>query len=105
MEKVGGNEKCTECHTDLNKPKIREFTKDCLECHKNMLSKGALIEASTPVIKTEAVGYMSAMHGLCIKCHEEEQKTLPVPNENLSRCTNCHRPLPAMTDEVWKSRL
>jgi len=105
VEETGGNKHCTKCHKDLSQLKIRENTTPCLECHKNMVSPGSRIEATSPVMRTEAVGYMDAMHVLCIKCHEEEQKTLPEPNENLSRCTTCHQSQPDFPNEIWESRL
>jgi hypothetical protein len=48
-----------------------------------------------------ASGYMDAMHELCIDCHEEQQASLAEPNENFARCTNCHRNLPSVDNEVW----
>ena len=48
-----------------------------------------------------AVGYMKAMHGLCIGCHEEAQKTLKKPHADLTICTNCHRFLPGLDSKAW----
>jgi hypothetical protein len=31
------------------------------------------------------------MHGLCLGCHREEEKGIPVAERSLSRCTTCHR--------------
>ena len=39
-----------------------------------------------------AAGYMDAMHGLCIKCHEEKVEKEPaVFDPEFARCTSCHR--------------
>jgi len=105
MEKTGGNPHCSDCHTDMSRPKVRENTKDCLECHKGMIADGSRIEPSAPTMDSRTVGYMDAVHGLCITCHEEEQKAMPEPNENLSRCQHCHRALPDLDDEVWEPYL
>jgi hypothetical protein len=101
MRELEGNDGCAECHKDPNIPKIRENTKDCLECHKGMRPLGSRVNVTDPLKRYYAAGYMDAMHELCITCHEEMQFTLSEPNENFARCTNCHRGLPPLTDEVW----
>jgi Ni/Fe-hydrogenase subunit HybB-like protein len=100
--KTGGNPHCTDCHTDLSLPKTIENTKNCLECHKGMAVDGSRVEASSPRINAVTVGYMDALHGLCIKCHEEILKSMPEPNEDLPRCTHCHQSLPDLADEAWQ---
>jgi hypothetical protein len=102
MVEVGGNRKCSECHTDPSLPKIRENTKGCLKCHKGMSVEGSRIKPSTPAMDSRTVGYMGALHGLCIACHQEAQKSMETPNEDLSRCVFCHRSLPDLTDAVWE---
>ena len=99
---LGGNDGCVECHTDPNLPKLRENTTDCLECHSGMRSADSRVNITDPAKQFLASGYMTAMHELCIKCHEERQPTLPVPNEHFARCSNCHQGLPSLDDEVWK---
>jgi hypothetical protein len=48
------------------------------------------------------VGYMDAVHGLCIGCHQETEQSTPEPDDRLSLCTHCHRSLPDLTEEAWK---
>jgi hypothetical protein len=101
MAELGGNSGCVECHKDPAIPKVRENATDCLECHKGMRPEGSRVSVTDPSKRYQASGYMDAMHGLCITCHEEMQLTLAEPNENFARCTNCHRALPPLEDEVW----
>jgi len=49
-------------------------------------SKGAL---------KSAPGYVDAMHGLCVKCHEKAASKDIALGEDFSRCPTCH----AETDE------
>lgn len=101
IRKTGGNPHCADCHTDMSAPKIMVNAKACRECHKGMIVEGSRIEATSPRIDPIAVGYMDALHKLCIDCHKEVQESMAEPNENLSRCTHCHRSLPDLTDEAW----
>ncbi len=102
MEKLGGNDHCAECHTDDRLPKVRENTADCLGCHTAMVTAGSRVTVSSPRINSRTVGYMDAVHGLCIGCHEEVQQSMVEPNDSLSRCTHCHQSLPDLTEEAWK---
>ena len=104
MEKVGGNKHCTDCHTDLKQPKIRENTKSCLECHRGMLSEGSRVKIDSLMMNTEATGYMDAMHKLCIPCHVDAQKTDTSLPEGFTNCTNCHRSLPGLKDKAWEGQ-
>ena len=39
-----------------------------------------------------AAGYLDAMHGLCIDCHEERMTLEPARHPpEFARCRNCHR--------------
>jgi Ni/Fe-hydrogenase subunit HybB-like protein len=102
MGKLGGNEGCSRCHQDPQQLKIRENTPDCLECHKGMRPEGSRVNVTDPLKRYLASGYMDAMHELCIDCHEEMQPGLAQPKENFTSCTNCHRGLPPLDDEVWE---
>jgi hypothetical protein len=104
MRKLGDNEGCAECHRDPAVLKIRENTTDCLECHKGMRPEGSRVNVTDPAKRYLAVGYMDGMHGLCVTCHEESVDTQSGLNDDLARCTNCHRGLPPLEDEVWVSR-
>jgi len=100
-EELGGNDRCIECHTDPDLPKLRENTTDCLHCHSGMREAASRVNVTDPREQYRASGYMTAMHSLCINCHEERQPTLRVPNENFARCTHCHQGLPDLDDETW----
>jgi hypothetical protein len=39
-----------------------------------------------------ATGYMQAMHGLCLKCHEREEKAAgKLYRTGISGCATCHK--------------
>ncbi len=90
VDKMGGNDACIECHTDPGAAKSRESAVACLECHKAMAVEGSFIKAADSPVLDFAPGYMDALHGLCIDCHEDR-----VQKENrnpaLARCETCHR--------------
>ncbi len=75
---------CTECHAQ-GEVRNADSAQECSECHTD------LFPASSP-IKVEhyqAVGYVSAMHQLCIGCHAELAQQMEMPE--VARCTACHR--------------
>jgi hypothetical protein len=86
---LGGDDGCVECHAD-GQPKTMEASTACSECHA---------DAGSDVIERPAdrwdpaVGYMEAMHGLCVTCHEREVAESPDEYpETLSDCSTCHDP-------------
>ena len=101
MAKTGGNAQCFQCHADKTLPKVRENTTKCLECHQGMVQQGARVTASSPNINSLTVGYMDALHGLCITCHKEVQDSTGLPDD-FSRCARCHQLLPDITDDAWR---
>jgi Ni/Fe-hydrogenase subunit HybB-like protein len=105
VQRTNGNDGCSTCHRDPSADKVRENTTPCRECHKTMRPEGTLIEIPDSRQTTVAPGYMDALHGLCVSCHEKEKEHLEEPNDNFARCTNCHRDLPRLEDENWRSRL
>jgi Ni/Fe-hydrogenase subunit HybB-like protein len=105
VEKTGGNSHCVDCHANNILPRSKENSKQCRTCHEAMVAADSRVKATLPRINSKAVGYMDAVHGLCIKCHEEIQSSLTPPNEHLSRCTNCHRDTPDLSDKRWTSRI
>jgi Ni/Fe-hydrogenase subunit HybB-like protein len=104
-----GNEGCIECHTDPAADKLRETTKTCSECHETMRPEGTRVDIVEAQQTTMAPGYMDAMHGACISCHEQEMEARGETNGDLAAdltlCTNCHRDLPRLEDKAWKARL
>jgi len=85
---------CKACHTDpRGRPgrpgrKDVEHTKPCLECHTAMIPEGAFVKLKVPGKIGLAPGYVDAMHGLCIPCHEKMDGGSAVPG--LANCTTCH---------------
>lgn len=86
---MGGNDGCKQCHTDPEKPKTRNHTKACVSCHTNMRAENTLVQTTPTSQKDIAPGYMDAMHGLCIDCHENAAQKPSMPND-LALCGTCH---------------
>jgi hypothetical protein len=87
---LGGNAGCTECHADGSEVKSYDTVTECSECHQGEIASRAFIEAP-PARWGEAVGYMDAMHSLCVECHEREALRAPEElSEDLNRCMTCH---------------
>jgi len=92
IEKLGGNQGCVRCHQDQSETKTRETALACAECHTNMVIQDAFIQPPKTGMKGLAIGYMDAMHGLCIKCHQQKvEKELDQYGSNFAQCLNCHR--------------
>jgi Ni/Fe-hydrogenase subunit HybB-like protein len=90
VERLGGNRGCVDCHTGETTVKSYETITECSECHRNEIAQRAFVEAPPPRWG-EAVGYMEAMHGLCVACHEREARMAPDQRpEGLDRCMTCH---------------
>ena len=87
---LGGNAGCAECHAEASKPKTRETSASCEACHADLVSKESRVSPPGGRWKP-APGYMDAMHGLCITCHEDERKKKPDGTPaGLERCGTCH---------------
>jgi hypothetical protein len=85
------NDGCVRCHDELQEEKTRETAAACETCHSDMLIEGATISRPETGTTGLAPGYMDAMHGLCVECHEDPDKEASEPAEYLSSCTTCHR--------------
>jgi Ni/Fe-hydrogenase subunit HybB-like protein len=86
------DESCVECHTGEAEVKSYETTTTCTECHRSEIESKAFVD-EPPAHWGMAVGYMDAMHGLCVECHEVKaaQTAGPGPNpQGLDRCMTCH---------------
>lgn len=89
--RLGGNESCHVCHPAGRAAKSRESALACWECHGDMVVKGSIIPAPDHGLVGFAPGYMYAMHGLCIRCHEELAQLEPTKyGEHFGRCDVCH---------------
>jgi len=92
VDKHRGNDGCTECHEDSTREKTRDTASGCTECHEEMMVADSLIEPPADGMQGFAVGYMDAMHGLCISCHEQELREDPERYApDFADCIACHR--------------
>jgi len=88
--RLGEDGGCVECHSDGSTVKSYDTVTECSECHRAEIAGKAFIE-TPPERWGPAVGYMDAMHTLCVDCHLAEVLARPeqLP-ESLNRCTTCH---------------
>ena len=87
---LGGNQGCAECHVGGVEVKSYETITECSDCHRAEIADRAFIEAPE-AHWGEAVGYVDAMHSLCVECHEREATTPSGEHpEELNRCMTCH---------------
>jgi Ni/Fe-hydrogenase subunit HybB-like protein len=97
---LGGNRSCARCHADATAPKTRAGSKPCKECHQADTHPTPFIQAATERTPGMATGYRTAMHGLCVSCHLEEDRKKGAEEPYLSRCTACHRNVSGEGDEM-----
>jgi Ni/Fe-hydrogenase subunit HybB-like protein len=90
VQALRGNDGCVECHPDPTGAKTYQTSTPCADCHADLLGAGSVIKApGQPWGK--AVGYMDAMHGLCVTCHASRVAEAPGHHpKGLSGCNNCH---------------
>jgi Ni/Fe-hydrogenase subunit HybB-like protein len=81
---AGGRLGCAQCHK-LGAARSATTARSCDGCHKDLVPAGTSIE----VKQYRAVGYVSAMHELCIGCHTKVAKQEGKPD--FARCTTCHK--------------
>jgi Ni/Fe-hydrogenase subunit HybB-like protein len=78
------NRSCTECH-DPARPNTPDTARACVDCHGSDMG----IETEQRVsFNARAVGYVDALHDLCIACHQKQAPELKRPE--LAECTTCH---------------
>ena len=88
---LGENRSCAVCHPDPARPKTRIASTACTTCHERDASRKSVVKETTRFPAGFAVGYRAALHGLCIRCHRDEEKRTSTQHPYLSRCANCHR--------------
>ena len=103
---AGGRLACVQCH-EQGQPRSALSAKRCEGCHKDLVPAAAAI----PIKQYHAVGYVQAMHELCIACHRQlaQQENKP----DFARCTTCHKDRrnrvdagnPAPRDEIGRGIL
>jgi hypothetical protein len=87
---TGGNGGCSQCHQDSAAPRTRQTATNCLSCHQRMLVVDSRVEVAPERFTGVAPGYMDAMHGLCVDCHQEPQPERAELQPHLGRCAACH---------------
>ena len=98
-----GNDGCTDCHWDPEGAKTRDTALACKGCHATMIAGGSVVAPPEAGLEGYASGYMDAMHGLCVTCHEQVlAEGLVQVGEDFARCSTCHHerrlPGPPMVD-------
>jgi len=92
VNKLGGNNGCAECHQDATRAKTRATAPACVECHEHMMAADSLVDPPDGGMQGFAAGYMDAMHGLCVACHEQKVKEDPEGyGFHFADCATCHR--------------
>ncbi len=92
VRRLGGNAACVVCHADTRVRKSRETALSCWQCHGDMVVSGSVVPAREAGLAGYAPSYMDAMHGLCVRCHEQLSVTRPdVYGTEFGRCDVCHR--------------
>ncbi len=92
MTRLGGNGSCALCHGQGPGRKSRQTALACLQCHGDMVVKGSIVPPAEGGLKGFAPGYMDAMHGLCIRCHQDLADRQPQKyGKDFARCDVCHR--------------
>lgn len=81
---AGANLGCAECH-ERAEPREARTAKACTACHADLFPAGATIE----VVQYQAIGYVPALHQLCIGCHAREAALTGNPDG--ARCAKCHQ--------------
>ncbi len=90
VEALAGNDGCQQCHAPGIATRTYATSTACMECHARDAGQSAIIPAAQERWRA-APGYMDAMHGVCIACHEEALRSEPGEHpENLARCETCH---------------
>ncbi len=87
---LGGGAGCARCHPDAGVAKTRATATPCRTCHQAMQVTDSRVRPERE--DGIAAGYLEAMHGLCIDCHEEQMKLEPALHRpDFAKCRNCHR--------------
>jgi Ni/Fe-hydrogenase subunit HybB-like protein len=94
LERFGASNPCAACHGDDGEPRSRETASSCSVegCHRHELAiyrEGSRVQPDDATRTRFAVGYMDAMHTLCVECHKERGPELGRPNHG--ECATCHQ--------------
>ncbi len=89
----GARLSCLQCH-DPERPRTATTSKPCEQCHKDLIPAGATIQVKSYL----TVGYVEAMHNLCIACHVSLAEHDHKPD--FARCATCHKETRTPDDSV-----
>jgi hypothetical protein len=97
LERFGARDACAACHPGGGEPRSLETASSCTVegCHHRELAlyrEGSRVQPVDVTRTRLAAGYMDAMHGLCIDCHEERASELGRPHHG--DCATCHHNAP-----------
>ena len=96
VSKLEGNDGCADCHQDTRELKSRDTALACAECHEEMIVADSPVKLPKGGMQGIAAGYMDAMHGLCITCHEQTLTESPREyGPDFAECAHCHRDIDA----------
>jgi Ni/Fe-hydrogenase subunit HybB-like protein len=87
----GQEQSCAVCHPDPRAVKDRFGSKACDSCHQPIGQSVAFRTMSPDLVPGMAPGYMTAMHGMCIACHQRTELEASREEPYLTLCTTCHR--------------
>jgi Ni/Fe-hydrogenase subunit HybB-like protein len=75
---------CRECHAE-GRDRSAATAKPCTSCHHDLIPPGATIQ----VRQWQALGYVHAMHRMCIGCHARRAER--TGEHAVAQCAACHR--------------
>jgi hypothetical protein len=85
-----GDEGCKECH-ETGAARTLEGSTACVSCHADTLAVAGSPISSPHQRWHDAAGYLDAMHGLCLRCHEQVLADEPESHPpELAECRTCH---------------
>jgi hypothetical protein len=85
-----GDEGCKECH-ETGSARTLEGSAACVSCHADTLTVAGSPIPSPHQRWHDAAGYLDAMHGLCLRCHEQVLADEPDAHPpELAECRTCH---------------
>lgn len=93
IARLDGTSGCSKCHDTAARVKTRETAKACDSCHHDWEQQsGSIVRPKQGGNTGEAVGYLQAMHGLCITCHKQKLEEEPQRyRSDFADCATCHR--------------
>ena len=85
-----GDEGCSECH-EAGAPRTFQSATPCTACHTDTLAVSGSPIPAPHERWHDAAGYLDAMHGLCVRCHEQVLADEPGAHPlTLAECRTCH---------------